>query len=604
VLNPRSGTYEQEAFESVLKDAFGDDRHSYQVHEISGREDVARTVRDAIAEGFTHVVAAGGDGTVAAVAAGLVGSDVPMGIIPSGTGNALARELGIPLGTDEALKLVMGEHDVTRVDALRANGGFYLLSVSVGLTSAVMEGTEREQKRRFGRLAYIWEGIRLAAGYQPHRFSLSVDGQRRRIRASEVIINNASRVGGSAVRWGPRVRPDDGQVMICTVYARSFLEFLKLTLNLIRSVFYPSKRRDPHMRCNIAREHITIDADERLTVQADGEVIGHTPVDIEIMPGAVHMIVPRDGQSTQNGRGDGGVMLLDRMRQTIDRQEWLDTLSEGVQNGVQHVYQRGRFIGGPVKDALHGVWLGHPLHPLLTDVTIGMWISTAALDAVGTVKNDERLDRCARITIATGLLSSLLTAAAGITDWLHLSRHPRRVGMLHALINTDTLILYGLSLFLRRRGRRAAGRRAAWAGLAAASVAAYLGSELVYVLRSGVNHAAGQRLPGQFTPVLALSNLPEGELRRVEVGGTPIVLARHDGGIHAMVATCAHLGGPLDKGVMEGDSIACPWHGTRYSLQDGSVMRGPSVYPQPVLETRVLEGQIEVRAMPGGEDGA
>ncbi|MGI5915925.1 MAG: diacylglycerol kinase family protein [Anaerolineae bacterium] len=603
VVNPRSGDYEARLFRDVIDRILGDGRYAYRVYEMTGREDVAQTVRDAIAEGFDYIVAAGGDGTVASVAAGMVGSDVPLGIIPSGTGNALARELGIPLNADEALNLIVGDHDITSLDVMRANGGIRVLSVSVGLTSAVMQETETEDKRRFGRLAYIWEGVRLAVGYQPHRFDLTVDGQHRHLRASEIIVTNASRVGGSALRWGPRVHPDDGQMMVCTLYAHSLPEYLRIAWSLVRGLFFPSRRRDPRIRCQIARERITIRAESTLTVQADGEVVGQTPVEVELVPGAVRMIVPEAATRAAAGEtGAGGGMWIDRARLFIDRQSWLEKLAISVQSWVQGIYRSGRFIGGPVKDALHGVWLRHPLHPVLTDVTVGAWIMTAALDAAGTAHHDERLEIGAQATITTGLVSSALTIAAGITDWVHLSHRARRVGMLHALLNALSLVFYGVSLLLRRRGRRAAGWRVAVGGLLTASVAAFLGSEMTYVLRSGVDHAGGYALPGRFTPIMPLAELPEGELYRTQWNDTPIVLVRRGEQVYALVATCAHLGGPLNEGVLEDDTIVCPWHGSRYRLRDGRVYGGPSVHRQPALEARVLEGQVEVRAMRMGNN--
>jgi nitrite reductase/ring-hydroxylating ferredoxin subunit/uncharacterized membrane protein len=298
----------------------------------------------------------------------------------------------------------------------------------------------------------------------------------------------------------------------------------------------------------------------------------------------------------------------------VDRPDWIEKGAQALQDGVHQAYDALGSARQPVMDVFHGTWIGHPLHPILTDVTIGMWMATAVLDVLGSVTGDRGLDTCARATITAGLASSAITATAGITDWMHLQDHPRRVGFVHALLNASSLALYGASLMMRRRGKRAAGRNAAMAGLMVASTAAYLGSELVYGLRVGSDHTSGYALPEDWVAVLPEGDLIEGEPRRITANGVPVVLVRRGRETYALVATCAHLGGPLDKGHLDdgsmgtgragsssqaaGLAIVCPWHRSRYALGDGRLERGPSVYWQPALDVRVREGQIEVRGAP------
>lgn len=282
----------------------------------------------------------------------------------------------------------------------------------------------------------------------------------------------------------------------------------------------------------------------------------------------------------------------------VDRHDWVEEGAGALQGGVQQAYDALGSARRPVTDLWHGTWAGHPLHPVLTDVTIGMWMATALLDVLGATTGDRGLDTCARATITAGLASSAATATAGITDWMHLQDHPRRVGFVHALLNAGSLALYGASLLMRRRGRRAAGRNVAMAGLMVASTAAYLGSEMAYGLRVGADHTAGYALPEDYVAVLSESDLVEGRPRRVMANGVPVVLVRQGAEIHALVAICAHLGGPLDQGHLHDGAIMCPWHGSRYALRDGRLEHGPSVYWQPALDARVREGQIEVRGAP------
>ena len=126
-------------------------------------------------------------------------------------------------------------------------------------------------------------------------------------------------------------------------------------------------------------------------------------------------------------------------------------------------------------------------------------------------------------------------------------------------------------------------------------VAAYLGGHLVFKDKIGVDHTADHSPPENFVSLLAESELRENELRRVDVNGMPVLLVRRGQRIYAIAETCAHLGGPLSEGKLEDTTVRCPWHGSRFALEDGRVLEGPSVHAQPVLEVRVRDGQIEVR---------
>ena len=171
------------------------------------------------------------------------------------------------------------------------------------------------------------------------------------------------------------------------------------------------------------------------------------------------------------------------------------------------------------------------------------------------------------------------------------------VGLLHGLLNVGATVLYSTSLVLRRKQKRNAGMGFAMLGFAVSSASAYLGGHLVFGEQIGVNHAAAQEMPKEFVPVLADGELREGEMKRADAGGVPVLLVRCEGEVCALAHTCSHLGGPLSEGKLEGDVVQCPWHGSRFTVRDGSVVDGPATFPQPRFETRVREGQIEVRSI-------
>ncbi|MFL5802604.1 MAG: Rieske 2Fe-2S domain-containing protein [Roseiflexaceae bacterium] len=288
-------------------------------------------------------------------------------------------------------------------------------------------------------------------------------------------------------------------------------------------------------------------------------------------------------------------MIELRTIDTLAQQEWLDRTSQTVQQAVQGIFKAGGAVAHPVADALHGTWLGHPLHPVLTDIPIGAWTVALVLDALGAI-SERDFEAGADAAIALGLAGAVGAAASGLTDWKELDTKPLRTGLIHGTLNLGATALYTISLVLRRRGARAAGQGTALLGYLAMTLAAYLGGDLVYRDQIGVSHTNPVWEPLKFAPVLAESDLVEGEPRLVEVAERRIVLVRQDGRIYALAERCSHLGGPLADGIVEDGCIQCPWHGSRFALADGRPVTGPATIPQPSFETRVRNGQIEVRA--------
>jgi len=252
-------------------------------------------------------------------------------------------------------------------------------------------------------------------------------------------------------------------------------------------------------------------------------------------------------------------------------------------------------IGSKVANILHGTWLGHPLHVVLTDVPLGCWTAAAVCDMLE-VAGRSSFGRSADRVIKLGLLGAAGSAVTGLADWSRIGGgEARRIGLAHGLLNTTATVCYITSLCLRRSHFRRPGRQFAFAGLVISAVAAYLGGHLVYKKKLGVDHSVDYPPPQDFVPVLAETELPENELKRVTAKGMPVLLVRRGERIYAIAETCAHLGGPLSEGRLEDTSVKCPWHGSCFSLEDGRVLDGPSVHAQPVLEVRIHNDQIEVR---------
>jgi nitrite reductase/ring-hydroxylating ferredoxin subunit/uncharacterized membrane protein len=250
---------------------------------------------------------------------------------------------------------------------------------------------------------------------------------------------------------------------------------------------------------------------------------------------------------------------------------------------------------GPVKDALSGTWLGHPLHPPLTDVPIGTWTSATLLDLLGGKASRPAAQRL----IGLGLLAAGPTAWSGWSEWADSETgddHVRRVGIVHASVNGMAAALYAASLLARRRGAHTTGVLLGLAGLGTVGTGAWLGGDLAFARGIGVDETAFEHGPEDWTPVLDASMLPDDRPVAATAGDVAILLVRRNGTLRALADRCSHRGGPLHEGELVGDCIECPWHGSRLRLDDGSVERGPTAYPQPVYEAREREGRIEVRA--------
>lgn len=245
----------------------------------------------------------------------------------------------------------------------------------------------------------------------------------------------------------------------------------------------------------------------------------------------------------------------------------------------------------PVKNVLSGTWLGHQLHPVLTDLPIGAWSMATALDLTG----GRRADTAARQLVGLGVLTAAPAAAAGASDWSDTYGGEQRVGIVHALANsTGTLLQIG-SWFARRRGHRATGVALSATGLGITLGAAYLGGYLSFTRGVGVNHTAFQSSVSDWTDVAAVSALEDDKPLRVTAAGVPVMLVRHDGELRALSATCTHAGGPLDEGQLVDGCIRCPWHSSTFSLTDGTVVRGPATADQPTWDVKVDGDRILVR---------
>jgi nitrite reductase/ring-hydroxylating ferredoxin subunit len=247
-------------------------------------------------------------------------------------------------------------------------------------------------------------------------------------------------------------------------------------------------------------------------------------------------------------------------------------------------------IKQPAKDLLSGTWLGHALHPLLTDVVIGTFLSATLLDLLGDDNGG------ANKLIGVGMAAYGPTALAGINDWADtepVDDGIRRAGLVHAASNTTALALYALSLKARRNGNRGRARALSLAGAGALGAGGFLGGHLTFAKGVGPDQTIFDPGPDDWTA--ADAELEDGKPTRVVVDDTPVLLLREGGSLYALHDRCSHRGCSLADGELDGLEVVCACHGSRFDLRDGSVKQGPATAPQPAFEARERDGRIEIR---------
>ncbi len=283
----------------------------------------------------------------------------------------------------------------------------------------------------------------------------------------------------------------------------------------------------------------------------------------------------------------------------IDQQKWLDSLSDAIQPLIKDAFSSAGETGRVAKDLLNGVWLGHPLHPVITDVPIGAWTMSQMFDLFSMARGgDSSLDTASDLTLGAGIVAAFGAAITGLADWSDIDENPRkRMGTAHALINVAGLALNIGSLGLRLGGGRNRGlaRTLSTSGYLLNALAAFVAGELVYNLGMSINRNAWNDGPDKFTDLAPVDDIREGKMQNFELEGRQIVVVKHEDGIHAFGGTCSHLGCDLWEGKLEGHTVTCQCHGSQFDITDGHLVHGPATAPVPSYEVRKRSGNLQVR---------
>lgn len=307
VTNPDSGSYA----EALERSRLGIAPERLLAHLAEARDMRWRALRlgdlgpgelEAAARGCSgRVIAAGGDGTVGAVADALIragasasaggAAPVPLGIVPLGTANVLARELGLPMDWEGAAEVAMESSGRRRIDAIRCGpGGRHLLTqAGMGVDAEMIRATRAEEKRRLGRWAYILRAISGMGRARSRRFRIAIDGgAAETARATQVLIANCGTLGQRGFQWGPDIALDDGVMDVCAILARGWGDYLAVALDFALG----RTRENPRVRYWKARSRVEVRTRRRVSAQADGESIGTTPLTFEMRAGCLEVVAP------------------------------------------------------------------------------------------------------------------------------------------------------------------------------------------------------------------------------------------------------------------------------------------------------------------------
>lgn len=296
VLNPVAGNYHADIVGRTLKERFDKNNICYDVYETTGKENLAAIVETALSDNYSMIVAGGGDGTVSEIAAGLLNSDTPLGILPLGTGNLVARELGIPLEIDDACQLLVSKNTITYLDAMQVDHQVSMPHISLGVHARLIENTSVEEKRRFGMMAYFGRALReISRRRQAWTFTIAVDDQKQYARASLILVANIGVVGIGDSRWGENIRPDDGEIDICIIRAKTATDYLSVLWYLLRR--QPKPAQITYLR---AKKEITVTANRPVPVRIGGKTVEQSAIHIKVIPQSIKAIVPLQRERVMN----------------------------------------------------------------------------------------------------------------------------------------------------------------------------------------------------------------------------------------------------------------------------------------------------------------
>ncbi len=262
--------------------------------------DGATLTRRALDEGADVVAAYGGDGTVAEIGGVLAGSGVPLAILPGGTANVMAVELGIPLPFGEAINVICYEELTLRpVDVGKVDDRHFMLRLSMGLEARMVEGADRNLKDRLGTLAYAFSAMKAISTPKVIRYEFEIDGKSLSEEGIACVIANSANLGRAGWQLSPDVKVSDGMLDVFVINDRSLPTVMSLISGILGQETKPVEAEEvgaepsqPRPIRHWQAKEVVVHSTPASSVQCDGEMIGDTPKKISVLAAAVRVVVP------------------------------------------------------------------------------------------------------------------------------------------------------------------------------------------------------------------------------------------------------------------------------------------------------------------------
>lgn len=289
-LNPVAGLVNEKVLRRLIESRFHAAGWTTRFHLTKPNEDYTTLIKEEGAKGLDMVIAAGGDGTIAAVAGGMAHSNIPLGIIPCGTWNAIGRHFRISTNPVRAIQTITGSHKIRRMDLMEVGDHLHVMNLGVGFSSTMVAHTRRSEKRRLGNLAYFSNIFKQLFGLELKKYIIEADGKIYRGRATEIMVANYGIVGINFIENTLNICPDDGKIDVFIFKARTFLDLP----SVFWQAFVQHKKRTPKYHHLSAVSKLNIQTSPPMFVQADGELLGKTPIHLTVQPRCVKVVVPNN----------------------------------------------------------------------------------------------------------------------------------------------------------------------------------------------------------------------------------------------------------------------------------------------------------------------
>lgn len=285
ILNPTAGKGRARRLKDRIETYQKNQNARFEIVETLHPGHGEQLAREACKKGFTHIISVGGDGTLLEVVNGVAGEDVAVGIIPCGTGNDFSRTLGLPSDLEGQLQ-VISKGKERRVDLGKAKGRFFINVFSLGIDALITRETQNIKRYLPGSIAYIAATIKMLMKFRPVEITLNAGDKNFKGKVMLVAFGNGAFYGGG-MRITPGAQLDSGKFQVCVVKALGKFAFLKLF-----PLVFTGRHVNRKEVLVFEAGHIFVESEDRVFLNADGDVVGECPVEVGILPGAVRVMTP------------------------------------------------------------------------------------------------------------------------------------------------------------------------------------------------------------------------------------------------------------------------------------------------------------------------